>query len=67
MWNEENRDYEVKRAQLYMLQGFILGNYVLGVKTLVTFIYQQMITRVRYVRDTYKEIDIGNVPPGEVI
>jgi len=66
-WNEENRDYEVRRAQLYMLQGFILGNYVLGVKTVVTFIYQQMITRVRYIRDTYKEIDIGNVPPGEVI
>ena len=52
---------------MYMLQGFVLGNYVLGVKTVVTFIYQQMITRVRYVRDTYKEIDIGNVPPGEVI
>lgn len=38
-WNEENRDYEVRRAQMYMLQGFILGNYVLGVKTVVTFIY----------------------------
>ena len=26
-----------------------------------------MITRTRYVRDTYKEIDIGELPPGEVL
>ena len=39
VWNEENRDYEVRRAQMYMVQGFILGNYILGVKTLVTIIY----------------------------
>jgi len=39
VWNEENRDYEVRRAQLYMVQGFILGNYILGVKTLVTMLY----------------------------
>ena len=58
-WNEENRDYEIRRAQIYMLQGFILGNYVLGVKTIITVIYHQAITRVRYVRDTYKELDIS--------
>ena len=39
VWNEENRDYEVRRAQTYMVQGFILGNYILGVKTLVTMLY----------------------------
>ena len=61
-WNEENRDYEVRRAQMYMLQGFILGNYVLGVKTVLTFVYNQMITRCRYIRDTYKELDIGALP-----
>ena len=26
-----------------------------------------MITRVRYVRDSYKEIDISELPPGEVL
>ena len=67
VWNEENRDYEVRRAQMYMVQGFILGNYILGVKTLVTIIYNQMITRDRYVRDTYKELDISELPPGEVL
>ena len=67
VWNEENRDYEVRRAQLYMVQGFILGNYILGVKTLVTMLYNQMITRDRYVRDTYKELDISELPPGEVL
>jgi len=38
-WNEENRDYEVRRAQIYMLQGFVLGNYVLGVKVIISVIY----------------------------
>jgi len=66
VWNEENRDYEIRRAQIYMLQGFILGNYVLGVKTILTVIYHQMITRNRYIRDTYKEMDISELPPGEV-
>ena len=61
-WNEENRDYEIRRAQMYMVQGFILGNYVLGVKTVLTFVYNQMITRCRYIRDTYKELDIGALP-----
>ena len=49
-----------------MLQGFVLGNYVLGVKTLITMIYNQAITRNRYIRDTYKELDISELPPGEV-
>ena len=67
LWNEENRDYEIKRAQIYMLQGFILSGYALGIKTIVTVVYNQMITRTRYIRDSYKEIDIGELPPGEVM
>lgn len=66
MWNEENRDYEIRRAQTYMVQGFIISSYVLGVKTILTVIYNQMITRNRYIRDTYKELDIAELPPGEV-
>lgn len=50
-----------------MVQGYILGMYALGIKSLVTVIYNQMITRTRYIRDSYKEIDIGELPPGEVI
>jgi len=49
-----------------MLQGFIISSYVLGVKTILTVIYNQMITRNRYIRDTYKELDIAELPPGEV-
>ena len=67
VWNEENRDYEIKRAQSYMVQGFVLGNYALGIKTIMTVIYNQMITRTRYIRDTYKELDISELPPGEVL
>ena len=26
-----------------------------------------MITRTRYIRDTYKELDISELPPGEVV
>ena len=48
LWNEENKDYEIKRAQIYMLQGFVLSFYALGIKTILTVIYNQMITRNRY-------------------
>ena len=67
LWNEENRDYEIKRAQIYMLQGFVLGGYVIGIKAVLTMMYHQMITRCRYIRDTYKELDISELPPGEVL
>jgi len=50
-----------------MYQSFVLSGYCLGVKTIATCLYQQMITRCRYIRDSYKEVDIGNIPPGEVV
>ena len=50
-----------------MLQGFVISTYVLGLKTILTMIYHQMITRNRYIRDTYKELDISELPPGEVL
>eukprot|EP00117_Sycon_ciliatum_P039715 scpid101950/ scgid29306/ Ubiquinol-cytochrome c reductase iron-sulfur subunit; Rieske iron-sulfur protein len=50
-----------------MLQGFVLSTYVIGIKTILTMVYQQMITRTRYIRDSYKELDISELPPGEVI
>ena len=52
---------------MYMVQGFILSAYVIGIKNIVNVIYAQMITRTRYVRDSYKEIDISELPPGEVL
>ena len=67
LWNEENRDYDIKRAQSYMLQGFVISSYFLGIKTILTVIYNQCITRNRYIRDTYKEMDISELPPGEVL
>ena len=50
-----------------MLQGFVISSYVLGLKTILMVIYNQMITRNRYIRDTYKELDISELPPGEVL
>lgn len=66
-WNEENKDYEIRRTQIYMLQGFILSFFTVGIKGVVSVVYHQMITRVRYIRDSYKELDISDLPPGEVL
>ena len=50
-----------------MITAFNMGIYVIGIKTIITMIYNQLITRVRYIRDSYKEVDISQLPPGEVI
>lgn len=50
-----------------MIQGLHLSFYVLGIKMLAQVCYNQMITRVRYIRDSYKELDISELPPGEVL
>jgi ubiquinol-cytochrome c reductase iron-sulfur subunit len=52
---------------MYMMQGFILSGYAIGIKTILMVVYNQMITRTRYVRDSYKELDISELPPGEVL
>lgn len=49
------------------MQGFILSGYAIGIKTILMVVYNQMITRTRYVRDSYKELDISELPPGEVL
>lgn len=67
LWNEENRGYEVKRAQMYMMQGMVLGGYVVGIRMVVGIIYNHCICRTRYIRDTYKELDVSELPPGEVL
>src|ERR1035437_8208840 len=50
-----------------MVQGFVLSSYFLGVKSIISCLYQQMITRTRYIRDSYKELDISELPPGECL
>lgn len=50
-----------------MVQGFLVSGYVLFAKTIASIVYNQMITRVRYIRDTYKELDVTELPPGEVL
>ena len=65
--NEENKDYEIRRAQIYMYHGFNMAFYVITIKYGALITYQWLIGRTRYIRDTYKEIDIGILPPGEVL
>ena len=50
-----------------MVQGFVISSYVLGLKTLITCMYQQLHSNSRFIRDTYQEIDISALPPGEVM
>lgn len=65
--NEANRDYEIRRAQIYIYSGFNLAFFALAVKYGAFVVYQWLIGRTRYIRETYKEIDIGILPPGEVL
>ncbi len=67
MFNEENRHYEVRRAQIYIYNGFNVAFYVLLAKYSTIVLYQWLIGRDRYIRDTYKEINVGTLPPGEVL
>ena len=64
--NEENRDYEIRRAQMYVYQGFNLAFYALVAKYGVYGVFSWLNGNTRYIRDTYKEVDIGALPPGEV-
>ena len=41
--------------------------YVLAGKYGLFVFYQWLIGRTKYIRDTYKELDIGCLPPGEVL
>ena len=50
-----------------MLPGFVISGIVLSLKTILAVIYNQMITRNRYIRETYKEVDISELPLGEVL
>mmetsp|Transcript_33998 Transcript_33998/g.35300 ORF Transcript_33998/g.35300 Transcript_33998/m.35300 type:complete len:266 (+) Transcript_33998:16-813(+) len=65
--NEENRDYEIRRAQTYIYHGFNMAFFALILKYGLFSTYQYLIGRTRYIRDTYKEIDIGILPPGECL
>lgn len=64
--NEENRDYEVRRAQIYIYHGFTIAFFALVAKYGIFITYQWLNGRSRYIRDTYKELEIGILPPGEV-
>ena len=67
LYNEENKDYEVRRAQLYLYHGFYLSMMVLTIKYGVTIVYQFLHGKTRYIAATYKELDVGTLPPGEVL
>lgn len=64
--NEENKEYDIRRSVMYIYHGFNMTFYVLCAKYGLFVVYQWLCGRTRYIRDTYKELDIGILPPGEV-
>ena len=50
-----------------MVQGFAASSYLLMFKTFVSCIYQQMMAHSKYICDSFKEIDISELAPGEVL
>ena len=67
VYNEENREYEIRRAQNYIYHGFTMSFIALCVKYGMLVVYQWLNGRIRYIRETYKEVDLGILPPGECL
>ena len=52
---------------MYMYSGWVASMYFFYAKTFAGMMYHQAICMDRYIRDTYKELDIGELPQGEVL
>lgn len=71
-WFEENRlhneEYpEVRRTQLYLLNTIVWGSGAAFARLYALWALNRFIGWKRYDPDTYLEVDIGDLPPGEVI
>jgi len=71
-WFEENRVHneehsDVRRAQMYILQALNWGSIAAVGRLVALGVIGRLVGWKRYDRDTYLEVDISSVPPGEVI
>ena len=58
IYNEENRDYEIRRAQLYIYHGFHISFFALVAKYGVFITYQWLIGRQRYIEILIKNLKL---------
>lgn len=63
--NEENVD--IRRTQVYLLDALFISGVVSLARVLAVGVIGRLSGWKRYDRDTYLEVDIGALPPGEVI
>jgi len=71
-WFEDNRMHneehvEARRAQMYLMNAVAWGSVAVMGRLLALGVIGRMVGWKRYDRDTYLEVDISAVPPGEVI
>ena len=71
-WFEENRVHneefsDVRRTQIYLLSAINWGGIFAVGRIVALGVIGRMVGWKRYDRDTYLEVDISAVPPGEVI
>ncbi len=71
-WFEENRihneeNVETRRAQIYLINAVAWGGVAAFARLLALGVIGRLVGWKRYDRDTYLEVDISAVPPGEVI
>jgi ubiquinol-cytochrome c reductase iron-sulfur subunit len=71
-WFDENRvhneeDVDVRRTQIYLLNALGWGAMASLARLFALGVVNRMAGWKRYDRDSYLEVDIGALPPGEVI
>lgn len=71
-WFEENRlhneeDVDIKRSQSYLLTAVYYAGLLSAARLMAVGVVGRLNQWKRYDPDTYMEMDIGDLPPGEVI
>ena len=71
-WFDENRihneeDTDVRKTQVYLMDALFLSGMISLSRVLACGVIGRLSGWKRYDRDTYLEVDIGELPPGEVI
>lgn len=67
MHNEADRDTDIKRTQIYMINTLAAGGLIAFARLAALSFIGFLSGWKRYDRDTYLEVDVSCLPPGEVM
>ncbi len=67
MHNEADRDTDIKRTQIYMINTLAVGGLIAFSRLAALAMIGFLSGWKRYDRDTYLEVDVSCLPPGEVM